>query len=93
MKGESIPHDVAYSRGGRPTCNPNEALRGALRPFDRSHKGSGLALMVELLTGAWVGGGLVNKAKAKNWGMWWMCGCCASVGNPDRLFGGCQATL
>ena len=33
----------------------------------RDHKGSGLALMLELLTGALVGGAMEDKKAAKNW--------------------------
>mgnify|MGYP003878462947 CR=1 FL=1 len=68
MSNQSLPRNAAFTRHGRPTRNPNEALAGALRPFGASHKGSGLALIVELLTGAWVGGALTDKVKAKNWG-------------------------
>jgi LDH2 family malate/lactate/ureidoglycolate dehydrogenase len=34
----------------------------------RDHKGSGLALIFELLSGALVGGSMENKAASKNWG-------------------------
>lgn len=47
--GESIGNDVAYDDKGISTTNPAEALKGALRVFDRGFKGSHLALMVELL--------------------------------------------
>jgi hypothetical protein len=32
--------DVAYDSQGQPTTDPMEALKGALRVFDRGHKGS-----------------------------------------------------
>mmetsp|Transcript_371 Transcript_371/g.1103 ORF Transcript_371/g.1103 Transcript_371/m.1103 type:complete len:141 (+) Transcript_371:592-1014(+) len=44
------------------------ALSGALLVFDRSHKGSHLALMVEILAGALVGADVQNKKTANNWG-------------------------
>jgi len=51
VAGRSIPDDVAYDSQGNPTTSPAEALEGATRPFDRSYKGAGLALIVEVLTG------------------------------------------
>jgi LDH2 family malate/lactate/ureidoglycolate dehydrogenase len=54
-EGKTIPDDVAYDANGHPTTDPAEAMRGALRVFDRSFKGSHLALMVELLAGAFTG--------------------------------------
>jgi LDH2 family malate/lactate/ureidoglycolate dehydrogenase len=52
--GRSLPPDVALDAEGNPTTDPAAALAGAIRTFG-GHKGSGLALMVELLTGALVG--------------------------------------
>jgi L-2-hydroxycarboxylate dehydrogenase (NAD+) len=66
--GESIPGDIAYDGAGHPTTDPSEAMKGALRVFDRSFKGSHLALMVELLAGAWTGASMSDKHKSKNWG-------------------------
>eukprot|EP01038_Epipyxis_sp_PR26KG_P016404 gene16404-22367_t len=63
-----IPNDIAYDSNGFPTTNPSEALRGAIRVFDRSFKGSHLALMVELLAGALTGAAMENKESSKNWG-------------------------
>lgn len=66
--GESIPDDIAYNEHGHPTTNPTEALRGAIRVFDRSFKGSHLALMIELLAGAFTGASMEDKLKSENWG-------------------------
>jgi LDH2 family malate/lactate/ureidoglycolate dehydrogenase len=45
-----------YSPQGRPTTLPDEVLNGgAIKVFDKSYKGSNLALMVELLAGPLVG--------------------------------------
>jgi L-2-hydroxycarboxylate dehydrogenase (NAD+) len=66
--GKSIPSDIAYDNSGQPTTDPSEAMKGALRVFDRSFKGSHLALMVELLAGAWTGASMSNKHGEKNWG-------------------------
>ncbi|MBX2823781.1 MAG: Ldh family oxidoreductase [Gammaproteobacteria bacterium] len=48
--GESIPTGVARDAGGQPTTDPAAALTGMLSTFGGS-KGSGLALMFEILTG------------------------------------------
>jgi len=66
--GIQIPEGVAYDANGQPTRDPNAALKGALRTFDRGYKSSNLALMVELLAGPLVGAAHVNKLAAKNWG-------------------------
>ena len=66
--GIEIPEGVAYDADGLPTRDPNKALKGALRTFDRGYKSSNLALMVELLAGPLVGAAHMNKLKAKNWG-------------------------
>ena len=42
------------------------ALYGVL--WDRSHKGSAFALIVELLGGAFAGGAVLDKDNAKSWG-------------------------
>lgn len=66
--GQSIPSDVAFDARGRPTTDPSEALAGALRVFDRSYKGSHIALMVEILGGALAGGDVEEKWERGNWG-------------------------
>lgn len=67
-EGNTIPDDVAYNSKGEPTSDPVEAMKGALRVFDRGHKGSHLALMVELLAGALTGASMSDKHKNNNWG-------------------------
>jgi len=66
--GIEIPEGVAYDADGHPTRDPNKALKGALRTFDRGYKSSNLALMVELLAGPLVGAAHMNKLSAKSWG-------------------------
>ncbi len=67
--GQSIPDDVAYDAEGRPTTDPDEALKGAVRPFDRGYKGAGLAMMIEILTGPLVGASFVGIGDTTgNWG-------------------------
>ena len=53
--GKKIPPDIAYDSEGNLTDDPEKAMNGALRPFDRSYKSAGLALIVEILTGPLVG--------------------------------------
>lgn len=66
--GREIPDNVAYDPEGNPTCDPSQALAGAIRVFDRSHKSSGLALMVELLAGALSGCAIEDKKASGSWG-------------------------
>lgn len=67
--GRPIPGDVALNAAGQPTTDPTEVLSGgAIRVFDRSHKGSNLALMVELLAGPLVGAAVADKLEERNWG-------------------------
>jgi len=49
-QNQSIPGDVAIDSDGAATTSPTEAIAGALRTFG-GNKGSGLALMFEMLTG------------------------------------------
>jgi len=49
--GEKLPDNVAVDKDGNITTNPEAAMNGAILPFDRSYKGSGLAMVVELLAG------------------------------------------
>jgi len=50
-KGERIPDGWALDEKGNPTNDPKEALRGFLLPM-ADHKGYGLGLIVDILTGA-----------------------------------------
>ena len=51
---KSIPEGWAIDVNGQPTTDPDAALAGAQLPFG-GHKGSSIALMVELLAGALIG--------------------------------------
>ncbi len=66
--GRKIPPDIAYDSQGKLTDDPAKAMDGALRPFDKSYKGSGLSLIVEVLTGPLVGATFVGIGEANNWG-------------------------
>jgi LDH2 family malate/lactate/ureidoglycolate dehydrogenase len=67
--GRSIPSDFAYDSDGNPTTDPQKAIAGAIRSFDRSYKGSGLALIGEILAGPLVGAAFCGIGDSKgNWG-------------------------
>ncbi|MBL8163585.1 MAG: Ldh family oxidoreductase [Anaerolineae bacterium] len=65
--GQTLPEGVAYDAAGSPTTDPTAALAGAIRTFG-GHKGGGLALMVELLTGALVGTSRHADGRKADWG-------------------------
>lgn len=91
-RGEAIPGDVAMDADGKPTTDPAAAIGGAIRAF-AGHKGSGLALMVELLTGALVGGGITGAPDANaNRGTLIVALDPAALGTDD-VAGGTNATL
>lgn len=68
--GQNIPENIALDKDGNPTINPDEAIKGSLLPFDRSYKGSGLGLIVELLTGPLTGAQYVFSEG--DWGMFFL---------------------
>ena len=67
--GRKIPAGIAYDSKGKFTTDPAKAMDGALLPFDKDRKGSGLALMVEVLTGPLVAASFVGFGDTgTNWG-------------------------
>jgi L-2-hydroxycarboxylate dehydrogenase (NAD+) len=67
--GKNIPEDVAYDPEGRSTTDPAQAMKGAIRSFDRSYKGAGLAMIIEILAGPLVGAACVGVGNpGQNWG-------------------------
>ncbi len=54
-KGEPLPDNVLMDKNGNPTNDPNNALSGAILPL-AGYKGFSIALMIELLAGALIGG-------------------------------------
>lgn len=63
LKGESIPEGWALDENGKPTTNPELALKGTMIPMGDA-KGSALALMVELLTAALTGSNYAFEASS-----------------------------
>jgi LDH2 family malate/lactate/ureidoglycolate dehydrogenase len=53
-RGEAIPAGWALDSRGQPTTDPLEALKGFVMPIG-GHKGYGLALMVDILSGVLTG--------------------------------------
>jgi L-2-hydroxycarboxylate dehydrogenase (NAD+) len=58
--GDQIPEGWAVDANGEPTTDAATAVQGALIPFG-GHKGSALAVMVELLAGAGGGGKFAHE--------------------------------
>jgi L-2-hydroxycarboxylate dehydrogenase (NAD+) len=68
-RDELIPENMAIDSEGNPTTDPAAAMNGALLSFDRSYKGSGFGLVVEMLAGPLVNGAWVdNKTFKEEWG-------------------------
>ena len=67
--GRPLPSGIAYDGKGNPTTDPAKVLdEGALRTFDKGHKGSGLSMMVQLLTGPLIGASFAGFGDiANNW--------------------------
>ena len=61
-KGEKIPLDWATDKSGKPTDDPEEGFAGFLLPA-AGHKGYGLALAVDLLSGVLTGGAYLHGLK------------------------------
>ncbi len=67
--GKLLPEDICYDKDGNLTTDPGAAIDGAIRPFDKSHKGAGLAFMVEVLTGPLVAASYIGFGDVANsWG-------------------------
>lgn len=65
--GKSIPDSWIVDKDGLPTTDPSHYPdEGAMQPMS-AHKGYGLAVMVELLTGALTGGGIGSVGEIKSW--------------------------
>jgi L-2-hydroxycarboxylate dehydrogenase (NAD+) len=67
--GRDLPPNVALDDLGRPVTDPEAALSGALRTFDRGARGSGLSFMVQALTGPLLGASFAGIGDVdQNWG-------------------------
>ena len=61
-RGSKIPEGVALDKQGRPTTDANKALKGVQLPIG-GFRGSGLAWMVDILSGVFTGGNHGGKVK------------------------------
>ena len=60
--GKKIPEGVALDKFGKPTTNAKKALAGVQLPIS-SFRGSGLAWMVDILSGVFTGGNHSGRVK------------------------------
>lgn len=67
-RGEQIPENMAIDKDGNPTTDPVEAMAGALLPFDRSYKGSGVGMVVEILAGPLASAAFCSYKDEDSWG-------------------------
>lgn len=63
LSGESIPSGWACDEKGEPTTDPNKALKGSLLPLG-GPKGSGLAMVIDILAGLLMGSSYGLKLKS-----------------------------
>ena len=64
-EGHDLPPGVGVDADGNPTTDPNAVLKGALLAFG-GHKGSSIAMMVELLAGGLIGESFSFEAAARD---------------------------
>jgi LDH2 family malate/lactate/ureidoglycolate dehydrogenase len=62
-QGVQVAEGLGYDKNGKETTDPSEILEGAIRPFDKGFKGAGLALIVQVIGGALVGGDFLNESE------------------------------
>ena len=60
--GLKIPFDVALDKNGKPTNDPKKAIKGVQLPI-AGFRGSGLAWMVDILSGVFTGGNHSGKVR------------------------------
>ncbi|MCL5430008.1 MAG: Ldh family oxidoreductase [Candidatus Marsarchaeota archaeon] len=66
--GKKIPEGLAYDKEGNRTTDPAKALEGAVMAFG-GHKGAGLAMIIEVLTGPLVKASFSTVGDvSNNWG-------------------------
>ena len=66
--GEKLPEGLAIDSDGNLTTDPEKAMKGgAILPFAKDYKSSGLSFMVEILTGPLVGGTFATPDGSGDW--------------------------
>ena len=61
-RGDQVADGLGYDKDGKETTDPAAIMEGAIRPFDQGVKGAGLALIVQIIGGALVGGDFLNES-------------------------------
>ncbi len=61
-QGVQVAEGLGYDKEGNDTTDPAEIMEGAIQPFDKGVKGAGLALIVQIIGGALVGGDFLNAS-------------------------------
>ena len=61
-QGIQVAEGLGFDKDGNETTDPSEIMQGSIRPFDKGPKGAGLALMVQIIGGALVGGDFLNES-------------------------------
>lgn len=83
LAGKPLPPGIAINPAGEETLDPESALRGAILPFG-NHKGSGLSLIVEVLTGPLIGASFLGMGSG-DWGNLILCIHPRLFGDPQRF--------
>ncbi|MBP9077560.1 MAG: Ldh family oxidoreductase [Haliscomenobacter sp.] len=83
LAGKLLPPGIAIDSSGAETLDPKSALQGAILPFG-NHKGSGLSLLVEVLTGPLIGASFLGTGKG-DWGNLIVCLHPSLFGDPHSF--------
>lgn len=65
--GKAIPDTWAVDRDGYPTTNPEDYMNGGSAQPMAAHKGYGLSMMAEILTGVLSGGAYLHQITSWGW--------------------------
>jgi len=91
QEGRPLPDEAAYDAAGQPTADPAQARAGALRPFG-GHRGSALALAVQLLSGVLVGADAL-PARGLNYGLFLLATDPEVFGEREQFRAGVRAVV
>ncbi len=61
-QGVQLKEKLGFDKDGNETSDPEAIMGGAIKSFDNGFKGSGLAMMVQIIGGALVGGDFLNRS-------------------------------
>lgn len=84
QRGEHIADGIAYDATGAATNDPGEAMKGATMTFG-GHKGSGLAFMIEILTGPLLANNIAGDERAQSSGDLFIAINPAALGGADAF--------